>query len=237
MDFTTTAGVASHVRSHGLTRMPASANLASVTHFQRTNPYVSGRLLSASVSSKSSYSLYEDSQSEGRASSPTLPIAQSRQPTQLHTDVKSDASNKDYPATESLSTSNPSATSPCRSSSSSSHETSHTTNRNPPQAHSRHHNPSTTNTRLKSAINADFPHRRTHAITFGKLIPVVFRSRRSGSLGADDKVPAPQQNTFTIATIAAGARPMLHTAQGFPFDMRRSRVEAGRVGGAPLESF
>jgi hypothetical protein len=237
MDSTTTAGVASHVRSHGLTRMPASANLASVTHFQKTNPYVSGRLLSASVSSKSSYSLYEDSQSEGRASSPTLPIAQSRQPTQLHTDVKSDASNNDYPATESLSTSNSSATSLCRSSSSSSHEPSHTTNRNPPQAHSRHHNPSTTNTRLKSAINADFPHRRTHAITFGKLIPVVFRSRRSGSFGADDKVPASQQNTFTIATMAAGARPMLHTVQGFPFDMRRSRVEAGRVGGAPLESF
>jgi hypothetical protein len=64
---------------------------------------------------------------------------------------------------------------------------------------------------------------------FGKLIPVVFRSGRSGSLVSDDKVPAPQQNTFTIATIAAGARPMLHTAQGFPFDMRRSRVEAGRL--------
>jgi hypothetical protein len=235
MVFTTNAGVASHVSSHGLTRMPAFANLASVTHFQRTKACVSGRSLSASVSSSFATrgSPYGQSSDEGRASSPTLPIVQSRRPAQTTTDVKLVDSSRTLLATESLSTHHSSLSSRSGSASSSAHETSNATDK----ANPRDHSPSTTNVRLTSAINADFPHRRTHAIVFGKLIPVVFRSGRSGSLVSDDKVPAPQQNTFTIATIAAGARPMLYTAQGFPFDMRRSRVEAGRVEGAPLESL
>lgn len=237
MELTTNAGVAFHSRSHGLTRMPVFANLAAVTRFRRTIPCVSGRLLSASVSSLSSFaatgSPYEDSQSEGRASSPSLLVAQSRQPAQLYTDVKLGDSNKTLPATESLSTSNSSSSSRYGLASSSLHETSHTTTQNPPQPHPAHHTLRPPNLRLKSAVNADSSHRRTHTIAYGKLIPVIFRS---GNLESDDKVPASHQKMLTIPTMATGARPLLHTAQGFPFDMRRSRVEAGRVDGAPLES-
>jgi hypothetical protein len=181
MDITTNAGFAFHARRHGLTRMPAFANLASVTYFHRTKADVSGRLLSTSVSSLSSFatkdSSYDKSHSEGRRSSPTLPLVQIRQPA--------------------------------------------------------HHDPSTPNIRLTSAVNADIPNRRTHAITYGQLVTVLFST---GSHGSNDIVFASSPTTFTGAAVAAGARPLLHTAQGFPFDMRRSRVEAGRVDGAPLES-
>jgi len=238
MELTTNAGVAFHSRSHSLTRMPAFANLAGVTLFQRTNPHVSGRFLSASVSSLSSFatkcSPLGDSQSEGRASSLTLPVARSRRPAQVYTDGKLVESNKILPACESLNTHHSSSSSLCDSASPSLHETSHTTTHSPPPPNSKHHTPSPRNLRLKSAGNADSPHRRTHTIAYGKLIPMIFRS---GSLGSGDKVPASHQKMLTISTMAAGARPLLHTAQGFPFDMRRSRVEAGRVGGAPLESF
>lgn len=161
--------------------MPAFANLASVTYFQRTNPRVSGRLLSTSVSSLSSLETktcpYEESHSEGRRSSPTLPIDQSCQPDRRA--------------------------------------------------------PSTANIPRTSHVNTESPYRRTHAILHGQLITVVFPPGRRGS---DDKVPETPRNMFADATIAVGARPLLHTAQGFPFDMRRSQVEASRVDGAPSES-
>jgi hypothetical protein len=182
MDISTNAGVAFHARRHGLTRMPAFANLASVTYFHRTKPGVSGRLLSTSVSSLSSFETkdcpYDESQEEGRRSSLTLPLVQIRQPAQ--------------------------------------------------------HHPSIPNIRLTSAVNADFPYRRTHAIVYGQLVTVLLPT---GSRGSNDRVSAPSRTTFTGATIAVGARPLLHTAQGFPFDLRRSRVEAGMVSGAPLESL
>ena len=238
MELTTNAGVAFHSRSYGLTRMPAFANLAAVTHFRRTLPCVSGRLLSAPVSSLSSFatkcSQLGDFQSEGRASSPTLPVAQSRRPAQLHIDVNLVENNKGLVADESPSTRYLSSSNPRGSAYPTIRETSHTTTRNPPQQNPKYHTPSPPNLRLKSAVNADSSHRRTHTIAYGKLIPVIFRS---GSLESDDKVPASHQKMLTIPTMAAGARPLLHTAQGFPFDMRRSRVEAGRVDGAPLESF
>jgi hypothetical protein len=181
METTTNAGVAFHARRHGLTRMPAFANLASVTYFHRTKPDVSGRLLSASVSPPSSFatkdSSYDESHSEGRRSSPTLPLFQSLQPAQ--------------------------------------------------------HDTRTANIRLTSAVNADFPFRRTHAVVYGQLVTVLLPTRNRES---NDTVFASPRSLSTDATIAVGARPLLHTAQGFPFDLRRSRIEAGRVGGAPLES-
>jgi hypothetical protein len=183
MDISTNAGVAFHAAGrHGLTRMPAFANLAAVTYFHRTKPDVSGRLLRASVSSLSSFATkddsYDESQEEGRRSSPTLPLVQSRQPA--------------------------------------------------------HHDPRTSHIRLTSAVNADFPYRRTHAIVYGQLVTVLLPT---GSRGSNDGVIASSRTTCTGATVVAvGARPLLHTAQGFPFDLRRSRFEAGRVSGAPLES-
>jgi hypothetical protein len=181
MDITTNAGVAFHAaRRHGLTRMPAFANLASVTHFHRTKPGVSDRLLSTSVSSLSSFatkdSSYDKSHSEGRRSSPTLPLVQIRQPA--------------------------------------------------------HQGPSAPNIRLASAVNAASPYRRTHAIMHGQLITVLL-----GNRGSNDRVFASSRSLSTDATIAVGARLLLHTAQGFPFDLRRSWVEAGMVSGAPLESL
>lgn len=48
MDITASFGVTFHSGPHGITRMPAFANLASVTHFQRTKPHVPGRPMSVS---------------------------------------------------------------------------------------------------------------------------------------------------------------------------------------------
>jgi hypothetical protein len=182
MNITTNVGVASNARRHGLTRMPAFANLAAVTCFHRTKPDVSGRLLSTSVSSLSLFatedSSYDESHSEGRRSSPTLTLVQIRQPA--------------------------------------------------------HQNSRTANIRLTSAVNADSPYRRTHAIVYGQLVTVLLPT---GDRGSNDIGFASSRTTITDATIAVGARPLLHTAQGFPFDLRRSRVEAGIVGGALLESL
>ena len=238
MDTTTNTGIAVHARRHGLARMPAFANLAAVTHFHRTRPHVSGRLLSTSVSLLSSFatrsSPYNESHPEGRRSSPTLPIAPGRRSAQPYTDVKIVDSNRISSQDSLLSTSKSSSTKSCDSAYSPAHETSHTADRNPPQANSRHYDSSTANTQLAPAVNADFPDRRTHTIVYGRLIPVVIRPGRS--LGSNGQNLAAPRNTLTNATIAVGARPLLHTAQDFPFDLRRSQVEAGRVSGAPLES-
>jgi hypothetical protein len=130
-------GIAVHARRHGLARMPAFANLAAVTHFHRTRPHVSGRLLSTSVSSLSSFatksSPYNESHPEGRRSSPTLPIAPGRRSAQPYTDVKIVDSNRISSQDSLLSTSKSSSTKSCDSAYSPAHETSHTADRNPPQ--------------------------------------------------------------------------------------------------------
>lgn len=71
-------------------------------------------------------------------------------------------------------------------------------------------------------------HRRSHAVVQGRLIPFCLRS---GDPNERDTSPAPLPSSSTCAekTIAVGARPVLQTMQGFPFDLRRSRVEAGRL--------
>jgi hypothetical protein len=72
------------------------------------------------------------------------------------------------------------------------------------------------------------PHRRSHAIVQGRFIP--FCSRCGDPNKSDDAIfTSSGQNTEANATIAVGARPLLNTMQGFPFDLRRSRVEAGRL--------
>ena len=65
-------------------------------------------------------------------------------------------------------------------------------------------------------------HRRSHAFVQGRWIPFCL------SCG-DDKVIASSQNTDANPMNAMSALPMLHTMQGFPFDLRRSRVEASRL--------
>jgi hypothetical protein len=71
-------------------------------------------------------------------------------------------------------------------------------------------------------------HRRSHAVVQGRLIPFCVRC---GDPNEIDTSPAslPSSSTCAKKTIAVGARPVLQTMQGFPFDLRRSRVEAGRL--------
>jgi hypothetical protein len=143
MDIKANAGLAFHAGGHGLTCMLAFANLAAVTHFQRTKPYVSRQLLSVPVSPESSVApkglSYLQSREEGRASSPTLSISQICRPAQLSTDFKLVDSNEALPADESPGTSTSSRTSRCGSDYSAAHKTSHIADRDSPRADSRHY--------------------------------------------------------------------------------------------------
>jgi len=71
-------------------------------------------------------------------------------------------------------------------------------------------------------------HRRSHAIVHGRLIPFCFmcggRKEVDGSRASSEAPSADAQ-----ATSAVSERPALHTIQGFPYDLRRSRVEASRL--------
>jgi hypothetical protein len=71
-------------------------------------------------------------------------------------------------------------------------------------------------------------HCRSHAVVQGRLIPFCVRC---GDPNEIDDPPAPLPSSITCAkkTTAIGARPVLQTMQGFPFDLRRSRVEAGKL--------
>lgn len=77
-------------------------------------------------------------------------------------------------------------------------------------------------------------HHRSHAIIQGRMVPLCLQceERREGR-----QLPASSHVTtaHASATIAVGARPLLHTMQGFPFDMRCSDVEAGRLMELPME--
>ncbi|KAM0701580.1 hypothetical protein Q7P35_010488 [Cladosporium inversicolor] len=80
------------------------------------------------------------------------------------------------------------------------------------------------------AINKDptCRHRRSHALVQGRWVPFCVRC---GDAKKRDDLPAVTPSEVAIAktTIGVGARPVLQTMQGFPFDLRRSRVEAGRL--------
>lgn len=71
--------------------------------------------------------------------------------------------------------------------------------------------------------------RRKHVMVGGQLYSGL-------SSPLDDETPTEQSQhpqtsapSYPSTTIAAGARPLLQTCQGFPFDLRRSRPEAIRL--------
>lgn len=71
-------------------------------------------------------------------------------------------------------------------------------------------------------------HRRSHAHAQGRWISICLRC------SDDEKIENPlavasSQDADANTTIAASALPMLHTMQGFPFDLRRSQPEASRL--------
>jgi hypothetical protein len=78
-------------------------------------------------------------------------------------------------------------------------------------------------------------HYQSHAVIRGRAVPVCLHC-------SDYKATfhAPQSSTVlhssTDAKIAVGARPLLHTMQGFPCDLRCSGVEASRRMKLPLEA-
>lgn len=111
-------------------------------------------------------------------------------------------------------------------------KTSDITDRHSSQTTLNHHAPRTPNTALASDGNDGFQQRRTHAIVQGQLVPVLLPPV---SRGSNDKALPLSRTTPTGATMTVGARPLLHTAQGFPLDMRQSQVEAGRICNVPLD--
>jgi len=69
-------------------------------------------------------------------------------------------------------------------------------------------------------------HRRSHALVQGRWIPICLRCGdpqvSEGPLAIAS--PSTANNACVSTTIAVGARPVLYTMQGFPFDLRRSGV-------------
>lgn len=61
-------------------------------------------------------------------------------------------------------------------------------------------------------------HRRSHAHAQGRWISICLRC------GDENKIENSASSSSRV-----GALPILHTMQGFPFDLRRSQVEAGRL--------
>ena len=84
--------------------------------------------------------------------------------------------------------------------------------------------------RPKLAVSNDpaCKHRRSHAFVQGRWIPFCLSCGDDKKRGNTPAI-ASSQGTDANPTIAVGALPVLHTMQGFPFDLRRSRVEAGRL--------
>lgn len=84
--------------------------------------------------------------------------------------------------------------------------------------------------RHKLAVSNDptCQHRRSHAFVQGHWIPFCL-SCGDDKNGGNTPAIASSQNTDASPTNAGSALPMLHTMQGFPFDLRRSRVEASRL--------
>jgi hypothetical protein len=78
-------------------------------------------------------------------------------------------------------------------------------------------------------------HYQSHAVIRGRAVPVCLHC-----LDYEANFHAPQSSTVlpsrTDAKIAVGARPLLQTMQGFPFDLQRSGVEASRRLELPLEA-
>lgn len=112
-------------------------------------------------------------------------------------------------------------------------KTSDVTDHHSSQMNSGRHAPRIQSTTLISDSSASFQARRTHAVLQGQLVPVMLPPK---GRGFNDKLPAPSQTISTDAIIAVVAQPLLQTARGFPFDMRQSRVEAGRISNASLGS-
>lgn len=68
-------------------------------------------------------------------------------------------------------------------------------------------------------------HQQCHVVVYGHLVPGCMRCKFRGS----SFVPATSARKTTThekAAFEVGARPLLHIMQGFPYDLRRSGVEA-----------
>jgi len=79
-------------------------------------------------------------------------------------------------------------------------------------------------------------HRCSHAFVQGHWIPVCLRCGDPEKSEGQLAVASPSDNNASVSTtIAVGARPVLYTMQGFPFDLRRSGVEASRLMGWSVE--
>ncbi|KAM0716407.1 hypothetical protein Q7P37_007852 [Cladosporium fusiforme] len=69
---------------------------------------------------------------------------------------------------------------------------------------------------------------RKHVVIRGQLMP-VFGARVEDKTLTNESANSPSFLDSSTTTIAVGARPLLQTCQGFPFDLRSSRPEASRL--------
>lgn len=71
-------------------------------------------------------------------------------------------------------------------------------------------------------------HRRSHAFVKGRWIPFCLRCGHDKKTD-DSPAVVSSLNVDAKTIVAASSQAVLQTMQGFPFDLRRSRVEAGRL--------
>ena len=71
-------------------------------------------------------------------------------------------------------------------------------------------------------------HQRSHALVHGRWISICLRCEDEEKIENPAAVPS-SQDAYAKTTTAVHVIPMLHTMQGFPFDLRRSQVEASRL--------
>lgn len=80
----------------------------------------------------------------------------------------------------------------------------------------------------ESDDNDQSSYRRSHAIIAGRLIPVTIPCKDRLSAKMPNNPAATDDPEREQMEVAVGARPLLHTMQGFPFDLRRSRHQPQR---------
>ena len=86
-----------------------------------------------------------------------------------------------------------------------------------------------------SSKHPAWQHQQCHTIVYGLVIPVcrLHCGLQGSGYGPPTLVPKPK--THKSANIAVDARSLVQTMQGFPYDLRRSGVEASRLMGLSVD--
>lgn len=215
-----------------LTRMPKIANLAATVHFHRTFPTISAHppdvfiplLTHMSPEATPQNAL----QTEGRPSSPTLPLTEGSLLVRSGPSAEGLRKSSSHVSEHSLTSVEETCPASCALTSSSRIRRKDVERRKPtvPPLHAR--------ARSTASDISVCQHPRSHPIVQVRMTPYCLQC---GDQQTSHYVPAssPMPTTHEYATIAVGARPLLHTIEGFPFDLRCSGAEASKLLELPVE--